>query len=178
MKSIVRAAALILTMLLTGMTASSAHEIKAGDLLLTDLWCRATPPGAKVGAAYLTIENRGTAADRLVSVSSPAAGQADVHEMSMANGVMTMRPVTGGIALPAGKKVTLAPGGYHIMMTGLKAPLKEGEMLHVMLKFEKAGDVDATFHIRSVGAQGPTDGAAKPGHMDGMKAGGHSGMKM
>ena len=91
MKSIVRAAALILTMLLTGMTASSAHEIKAGDLLLTDLWCRATPPGAKVGAAYLTIENKGTAADRLVSVSSPAAGQADVHEMSMANGVMSMR---------------------------------------------------------------------------------------
>ena len=97
--------------------------------------------------------------------------------MSMANGVMTMRPVADGIALPPGRKVTLSPGGYHIMLTGLKAPLKEGEMLHVTLKFEKAGDVDATFHIRSVGAQGPNDAAGKPGH-DGMKAGGHSGMKM
>jgi copper(I)-binding protein len=177
MKSIIRTTVLILTMMLAGSMASMGHEIKAGDLLLTDLWCRATPPGAKVGAAYLTIENKGTAADRLVGLSSPASGQAEVHEMSMANGVMTMRPVTGGVALPPGKKVTLSPGGYHIMLTGLKAPLKEGEMLHVTLKFEKAGDVDATFHIRSVGAQGPNDAAAKPGH-DGMKAGGHSGMKM
>jgi copper(I)-binding protein len=177
MKSIIRTTVLILTMMLAGTAASMAHEIKVGDLLLTDLWCRATPPGAKVGAAYLTIENKGTAADRLVGLSSPASGQAEVHEMSMANGVMTMRPVTGGVALPPGKKVTLSPGGYHIMLTGLKAPLKEGEMLHVTLKFEKAGDVDATFHIRSVGAQGPNDAAAKPGH-DGMKAGGHSGMKM
>jgi periplasmic copper chaperone A len=91
---------------------------------------------------------------------------------------MTMRPVEGGVAIAAGQKVTLAPGGYHIMLTGLTAPLKEGEMLHVTLKFEKAGDIDATFHIRSVGAQGPKDAPGKPGHMDGMKSGEHSGMKM
>lgn len=177
MKSIVRTTALILMLLLAGTAASFSHEMKVGDLLLTDLWSRATPPGAKVGAAYLTIENKGMAADRLVGLSSPV-GQAEVHEMKTTNGVMTMRPVEGGVAIAAGQKVTLAPGGYHIMLTGLTAPLKEGEMLHVTLKFEKAGDIDATFHIRSVGAQGPKDAPGKPGHMDGMKSGEHSGMKM
>jgi copper(I)-binding protein len=166
----IAAAAIMMTLASTGL--SHAHEIKAGDLLLTDLWCRATPPGAKVAAAYLTIENKGKAPDRLVSVSSPV-GNAAVHQMSMTNGVMSMRPVDGGIAIAPGQKVTLAPGGYHIMITDLKSPLKEGVgMLHVTLTFEKAGAVDATFHILSVGATGM---GGKSGQMG---PGSHSGMKM
>jgi hypothetical protein len=175
MKSIVQKAALILSLMLAGTVATFAHQMQVGDLLVTDLWSRATPPGAKVGAAYMTIENKGSTPDRLVSVSSPV-GHADVHEMKTTNGVMTMRPVEGGLTIAPGQKVTLAPGSYHVMITDLQTPLKEGEMLHVTLKFEKAGDLDATFHIRSIGAQGPNDTAGKPGHMEGMK--GHSGMKM
>jgi copper(I)-binding protein len=74
-----------------------------------------------------------------------------------------------------GQKVTLAPGRVHLMLTDLKEPLKEGDMLHVTLQFEKAGPVDATFHVRSVGAQGPADAAANPGQMD--PAEGQPGMK-
>ena len=154
-----------------------AHEIKAGDLLLRDLWSRATPSGAKVAAAYLTIENKGSAPDRLVSVSAPA-GKASIHEMTTVNGVMTMRPLEAGLTIAPGQKVTLSPGGFHFMLTDLKAPLKEGEMLPITLQFEKAGRVDATFHIRSVGAKGPGEAAGKPGHTDGMGPEGHSGMKM
>ena len=84
--------------------------------------------------------------------------------MTMTNGVMTMRPLDGGLAIEPGKTVTLAPGGLHLMLTDLKQPLKEGEMLAITLQFEKAGAVDITLHVRGVGAQGP--------------AADHSGMKM
>lgn len=158
-----------------------AGDIRAGDLLLTGLWSRATPSGAKVAAAYLTIENKGATADRLVGATSPVA-KAEVHEMTMANGVMTMRPVEAGLAIAPGQKVTLAPNGYHLMLTDLTTPLKQGDTLHVTLTFEKAGSVDASFLVGSVGAQGPGDGKGAgnkpaPDHMN-MKGMDHSGMKM
>ena len=162
---------------LVSASISNAHEIKAGDLLLTQLWARATPSGAKVGAAYLTIENNGSAPDRLVSLST-SLGKAQLHEMKTVDGVMTMRPLESGLTIAPGQKVTLAPGGVHLMLTDLNAPLKEGEMLHVILQFEKAGQVDAGFHIRSVGAQGPDGGPAKPGAADKSGSGSHPGMKM
>ena len=154
---------------------SAAQEMKVGDLVLTQLWSRATPSGAKVAAGYLTIENKGSAPDRLVSASA-SIGKAEIHEMATTNGVMTMRPLESGLVIAPGQKVTLAPGGIHLMLTDLKEPLKEGEMLRVTLKFEKAGPLDATFHIRSFGAQGPGDAAGKPGNAKAME--GHSGMKM
>ena len=190
MPNSLRAIALAAVMTLTGATLSFAHEIKVGDLLLTELWSRATPAGAKVGAAYVTIENKGTVPDRLVSLSAPL-GKAAVHEMTMTNGVMTMRPVEGGLTIPPGQKVTLSPGGFHVMVTDLTGPFKEGELLHVTLKFEKAGEVDATFHIRSVGAKESVEQSRKAGDKNGDKGddkGGemgkmpadhdHSGMKM
>lgn len=161
---------------LAAASPSNAHEVKAGGLLLTQLWARATPAGAKVGAAYLTIENNGSTPDRLVSVSSPL-GKAEIHEMATTNGVMTMRPLESGVTIAPGQKVTLAPGGIHLMFSDLKGAFKEGEMLRVVLQFEKAGQVETGFHIRPVGAQGSGDGgkASQP-HGDG--AAGHSGMKM
>jgi copper(I)-binding protein len=178
MKTLISRATMAALFLLAGISLSPAHEVKAGDLLLTQLWARATPAGAKVGAAYLTIENNGSTPDRLVSVSSPV-GKAEVHEMKTVDGVMTMRPLESGLAIAPGQKVTLAPGGAHLMITDLKGPLKEGEMVHVLLKFEKAGEIDAGFHIRPVGAQGPGDAAlGKPKQMQGPGPEGHSGMKM
>ncbi len=175
MISLFRHTVAVLAFVLAGMTLSSAHEIKIGDLSLSQLWSWATPAGAKVAAAYLTIENTGSAPDRLVGATAPAA-KAELHEMTTANGVMTMRPLGSGLVIAPGQKVTLAPGGVHLMLTDLNAPLKEGEMLHITLQFEKAGAVDATFHIRSVGAQGPGDAAARPGPADPKE--GHPGMKM
>ena len=164
MRRLFQTMAAVVTIGLSSITAGMAHEIKAGELLITTMWSRATPGGAKVAAGYFTIANNGKAADRLVSATSPVAGKVEVHEMTMANGVMTMRPLDSGLAIEPGKTVTLAPGGFHLMLMDLKQPLKEGELLAVTLQFEKAGKVDATLHIRGVGAQAP--GGGHEGHSD------------
>jgi periplasmic copper chaperone A len=129
-----------------------AHEYKLGDLTIVHPFARATPAGAKVGGAYFTIENRGTAPERLVSVTSEASPVSELHEMAMANGVMTMRPRADGIAIPAGSKVELKPGGLHVMLIGLVTPLVKGEKVKARLVFEKAGPVDVVFNVEAIGA--------------------------
>src|SRR5215475_3509763 len=89
-----------------------AEDVKAGDLVITQAWSRQTPSGAKVAGAYLTIENKGTAPDRLISGSGDIAGKVEVHEMAMDGGVMKMRPLDKGLVIDPGKTVKLAPGGY------------------------------------------------------------------
>jgi copper(I)-binding protein len=133
-----------------------ADEIKAGDLVISQAWTRATPKGAKIGGGYLTIENKGTAPDALIGGSADVAGSVQVHEMSMDNGVMKMRPLEKGLAIEPGKSVKLAPGGYHLMMLDLKSPLKKGDKLPITLEFEKAGKVQVSLDVEGVGAQGPT----------------------
>ena len=162
-------------------TPARAEEVKAGDLVITQGWSRATPGGAKIGGGYLTIENKGSAPDRLVGASADVAGKVEVHEMAMNNGVMTMRPLEKGLAIDPGKTVKLAPGGYHLMMFDLKSPLKQGEKLPVTLEFEKAGKVQVSLDVAGVGAQAPANDAG--GHtdmknMDMKKTPDHSGMKM
>lgn len=142
-----------------------AEDIKAGDLVISQAWSRATPNGAKIAGGYLTIENRGAAPDRLIGGSGDIAGKVEVHEMSMNNGVMTMRPLDKGLAIEPGKTVKLAPGGYHLMMFDLKGPLKQGEKVPVTLQFEKAGKVNLSLDVQGVGAQAP-GGMDHSGHMD------------
>ncbi|WP_353186531.1 copper chaperone PCu(A)C [Bosea sp. (in: a-proteobacteria)] len=141
---------------------AAAHEFKAGPLKIGHPWSRATPAGAKVGGGYLTIENTGTAADRLVSVAVPFAARSEIHEMATKDGIMTMRPLENGIEVPAGGKVEFKPGGYHIMFMELKQPLKQGEMMKGTLTFEKAGSVDVEFKVDSIAAKGGAD--AHQGH--------------
>jgi copper(I)-binding protein len=129
-----------------------AHEVKVGSLTITDLWTRATPPNAPSAAGFMTIANAGPDADRLVAASTPLAGMSELHEMAVKDGVMTMRPLSDGIEVPAGGSVTLAPGGLHIMFTQLKEPFAEGGKLPVTLTFEKAGKVDTFLHVKAVGA--------------------------
>src|SRR6202049_3576890 len=88
-----------------------AEEVKAGDLVITQAWSRATPGGAKIGGGYLTIENKGATPDRSIGGAGDIAGKIEVHEMSMKGGVMTMRPLDNGLTIGAGKAVKLAPGG-------------------------------------------------------------------
>jgi copper(I)-binding protein len=133
-----------------------AEDVKVGDLVITEAWSRATPGGAKTGGGYLTIENKGAASDRLIGGSADVAGKIEVHEMAMNNGVMTMRPLDKGLTIEPGKTVKLAPGGYHLMMSDLKSPLKRGDKLPVTLEFEKAGKVTVSLDVQGVGAQGPT----------------------
>jgi periplasmic copper chaperone A len=154
-----------------------AEDIKAGDLLISQAWSRATPNGAKIAGGYLTIENKGTTPDRLVGGSADIAGKVEVHEMSMTNGVMNMRPLDKGRAIEPGKTVKLAPGGYHLMIMDLKGPLKQGEKVPVTLEFEKAGKVKLSLDVQGVGAQAPA-AADSGGHMEMKKSPDHPGMKM
>ena len=155
-----------------------AEEVKAGDLVITQAWSRATPGGAKVAGGYLTIQNKGSAADRLIGGSADVADQVQVHEMATTNGVMTMRRLDKGLSIEPGKTVKLAPGGYHLMLLDLKSPLKQGDQVPVTLEFEKAGKVKLTFDVQGVGAKGPAGAGETGGHMDMKKMPGHSGMKM
>ena len=175
MPRFIRTAAIVTALLLSTVTASFGHEIKKGDILLTELWSRATPSGAKVAAGFFTVENTGSEPDRLVDIKTPV-GTAQIHETAMVNGVSTMRPLDGGLAIAPGQKVTLAPGGLHVMITELKERLKEGQMLPLTLRFQKAGEIEATLHIRPPGAPGPGD--AKGGGAGSRSHDGHSGMKM
>ena len=132
-----------------------ADDVKAGDLVISQAWSRATPGGAKVAGGFLTIENKGSAPDKLVAVSAEIAGKTEVHEMAMDNGVMKMRPLDKGLVIEPGKTVKLAPGGYHLMLQDLKGPFKEGEKVPVTLQFEKAGKVAVSLDVQGVGAQAP-----------------------
>jgi len=127
----------------------------ANSILIEKPFSRATPAGAKVGVGYMTITNKSATADRLVSASSPAAAKVEVHEMSMQDNVMRMRELSRGLPIDGGKSVSLAPGGYHLMLMGLKAPLKQGDKVPVTLNFEKAGKVDVTLDVEGIGAQQP-----------------------
>ena len=152
-----------------------------GDIVVTKAWSRATPGATKIGAGYLTIENKGASPDRLLGGSTDAAAKIEVHEMAMANGVMTMRALDAGLAIPPGKSVTLGTGGDHLMIVDLKKPLKQGESFKATLQFEKAGPIDVTFDVLGLGAKGPGEGASAPadGMMDHSKMNmDHSKMKM
>src|SRR5471032_1431700 len=94
--------------------AGALQAQSPGTITIEKPFSRATPGGAKVGAGYMTITNKGAAADRLLSASSPAAEKIQVHEMSMDGGIMKMRELPGGLPIDAGKTVSLAPGGYHL----------------------------------------------------------------
>ncbi|WP_213740983.1 copper chaperone PCu(A)C [Bradyrhizobium sp. dw_411] len=174
MKQIIQRFLVIALLVAPFAAPASAEEIKAGDLVISQGWSRATPGGAKIGGGYLTVENKGSAPDRLIHASGDVAGKIEVHEMAMKNGVMTMRPVDNGLTIEPGKTVKLAPGGFHLMMFDLKNPLKQGDKVPVILEFEKAGKVTLSLDVEGIGAQGPagagnTDGQTDMKNMPGMK---------
>jgi len=115
-------------------------------------WARATPPGTKIGAAYMKITSGGTA-DRLVGASSPAAAKVELHVTEKKGDVMRMREVKA-YDIPAKGGFELAPGGAHLMLVDLKAPLKEGAKVPMTLRFEKAGEVKVELQVRALGASG------------------------
>jgi copper(I)-binding protein len=127
-----------------------AHDYTLAALRIAHPYARATPPGADIGGAYLTIDNKG-AADRLVAASSPAASRVELHTMAMDNGVMRMHEVKG-IDLPPGGEVQLKPGGLHMMLVGLKAPLAAGTRVPLRLTFEHAGSIDVELAVESMSA--------------------------
>ena len=121
------------------------------DVKIENAWTRATPPGAKIAAGYLTIRNGAASADRLVSASSPAADKVQTHVTVTERDISRMREVKG-YEIPAHGAFELKPGGAHLMLVGLKAPLKEGERVPLTLKFQRAGEVKVELEVRPLGA--------------------------
>jgi copper(I)-binding protein len=126
---------------------------KVGPLVIEAPWARATPGGARVGGGYLKITNTGAEPDRLIGGSLPIAAAVEVHEMSMSDGVMKMRKLEKGLEIKPGQTVELKPGRYHIMFTGLREGLKQGQPVKGTLQFEKAGSVEVEYRVAPIGAQ-------------------------
>lgn len=157
------AAAAALTVLVSA--SAFAHQYKLGDLVIHHPWTRATPPKAMAAGGFAAIENTGSDDDRLISVSTPVAGRAEIHEMAVNNGVMTMRQSENGFAVPAGATSEMKPGGFHMMLMDLKQPLVEGEKVPVTLTFEKAGEVTVELAVEKLGAKGMDNSKMDHGNM-------------
>lgn len=147
-------AALLLACALVA-TTLSAHEYALKSLRIDHPFARATPPGAKTGGVFVTVENTGTQSDRLIGVSSPVAGGADLHEMKVDAGVMKMRGVAA-LEVKPGETLELKPGGYHVMLSELRQPLKLGDKFPLTLRFENAGAVEVSVWVEDMGAMGGT----------------------
>ena len=153
------------TLLMTACSASSAdntHDI--GKLRVSDVWAKATPPQARVAGGYLSVQNRGDAADKLLRVESAVAASVEIHEMSDVGGVARMREVTNGVELPAGSTTTLKPGGYHLMLMNLKQPLAAGQHVPVTLSVQDAQGAKSTLSIQAPVMLAPAGGASAPAH--------------
>ncbi len=134
--------------------AGAAFAAKAGAIDISGAWSRPAPAGGN-GVGYVVLANGGKA-DRLVSASTPVAGRVEIHESMVMGGKAMMHPRPRGIELPAGKTVALKPEGFHLMLVGLKKPLKVGETVPVTLKFEKSGSVAVSFKVQvTAGAPAP-----------------------
>jgi periplasmic copper chaperone A len=139
--------------------AANANDYQAGTLEIDSPWSRAIPKGASVAAGYMTIKNTGAAPDRLVSASTPVAGKVEIHEMTMDNGVMKMRPVAGGVEIKPGATVELKPDSIHLMIMNVRQPIEKGKPFAASLTFEKAGTVNVEFTVEDIGAMSPAAGS-------------------
>jgi Uncharacterized protein conserved in bacteria len=138
----------------------AAQTIRKNDLAISSPWTRQTAPGQSVGGGFMTIANGGKSADKLVSASSPAARKVEIHSMTMDGRIMRMRAVPDGLPIPAAGVLELKPGGFHIMLIGLKAPLALGKSVPLTLRFAKAGTVTVQLKVEPVthGMGGGHDG--------------------
>lgn len=131
---------------------AEAPVFKIGPITVDRPWTRATT--VRTGAAYMTLKLAGTAPDRLVKASSPDSETVELHTMAMDGGVARMREVPA-IEVKPGAPTQLKPGGLHLMLVGLKRPLREGESIRLSLTFERAGTIEVDATVEKAGAPGP-----------------------
>ncbi|KQN07093.1 hypothetical protein ASE85_18615 [Sphingobium sp. Leaf26] len=129
---------------------ATAQEFKKNNLTIAKPWTRQTAAGQSVGGGFMSIANSSKTADTLVSATSPAAQKVEFHSMTMDGGIMRMRPVPGGLPVPAGGRLDLKPGGFHIMLVGLKQPLALGRRVPITLRFQRAGTITVQLKVESV----------------------------
>lgn len=143
-----------LTLALAVLTAAPVLAVAAPakTVVVQDAWCRAAPKGAPAGGCYLTLT--APTDDRLVAVETTAANRAEIHTMSMDGGIMRMRKLTDGLALPAARPVALKPGAEHLMIIGPKSPLTVGASVPLTLRFGSAAPVTLKVPVKAA----PTPG--------------------
>ena len=138
-------------------------QTSASTIVVEQPWARATPRGAKTGAAYMTLVNKGASADRLIAATTPLAGKVQFHKETETNGVSHMSEMQN-VEIESGAKVVFKPGDMHMMLVGLNQPLTQGQAFRLTLQFQKAGKVEVTVPVESVGAmQHGGMGAMAPG---------------
>jgi copper(I)-binding protein len=172
MQSIAAAAALMLAI-----APAMAQQFKSGDITIEQPWSRATPKGAPVAGGYMVIHNSSKTPDRLTGGAFDFAGKVQVHEMTMQNGIMKMRQLPAGVEIPPGGSVTLDPDGYHLMFTGLKRQLTQGETVKGVLDFQHAGKIPVELTVGGMGDTGP-GGAGKTEEPEPMSGHGTTPMDM
>ena len=149
-RSLIALAALLVTA-----TSTVAPAAPAG-ITIENAWTRATAPGQAVAGGFMTVVNTTSAEDRLLRASSPAAKEVQIHNTTMDDGVMRMRPMTDGVVIPAGGRVEFKPRASHLMLMGLQAPLAAGSTVPVTLEFARAGKITTTLRVEAVAAQPAT----------------------
>ncbi|NOG73633.1 copper chaperone PCu(A)C [Roseicella sp. DB1501] len=165
----------VLLPILAVLRPAAAQQPSGPAIEVERAWTRATGPSAQTAVAYLAIRNRGTAPDRLVSAASPDARVVEMHETTMEGGVMRMRPVQDGVAIPPGGVVRLEPdgGGVHLMLVGPRHAFARGDRVSLTLTFERAGDLRVEMAVEAAGARRPAAGGGGHGeHMPGGRPGG------
>ena len=138
------------------LASCSGRTNAPADIRVADAWARATIAGQPSAAVYLTVTNAGRGDDRLLGVSSPAAKSATLHSSSSEGGVMRMRALRDGLAVPAGATVKLEPSGNHAMLTGLSAPLAPGTSFPLDLRFERSGERQVQVRVLDPATSGHT----------------------
>lgn len=144
-----KSSVLLAALLLPVLGAANAEDFKVGDLSVSDPWSQELPPNAPTVAAYFVIHNTGDSPDRLLSVQTPVAAQAELHAHVMQGDLMKMQPVPG-VDVPAKGELSFAPMAYHVMLLGLKdrSLLRDGQHFPLTLNFEKAGPVDVQVSVQ------------------------------
>ena len=150
-RSIVRIGLLLAMSLIIAVLAACSGGVQGPNVTIEDVWARPSPAAEGTSAAYMMLKNSGSEADTLVKAAGTVSEAVEIHEMVMENEVMKMRPVTGQrLDIPAGGAVELKPGGYHIMLIGLKQQLKPGDKIDLTLTFEKSGDKTVQAEVRAI----------------------------
>ena len=139
----------ILSVILLVLSSHSVSFAQSSDIEISGEWARPVLIAGRPGGAFFTIENKGSEADRLVSAEANIASRTEIHNHTMTDGVMRMAEVEGGLEIPAGGKVELKPGSYHIMMFETDNKYGPGETIDLKLNFEKAGTIEKTLEIKA-----------------------------
>jgi copper(I)-binding protein len=132
----------------------AAGTANAAGIEVKDAWIRSTPPGAQTAAGYATIVNHGFTSDRLTAATTRVAVNVEMHHMTNTGGVMRMRPISGGLAMAGSGTIRFSPDGDHLMLVGLRGPLKAGTHVKITLQFQRAGSIAADFTVRDAAPTG------------------------